>query len=143
MKQFIATKALIFNNGRLLILRESSVYGDGTNQHKYDLPGGRLTPGEHFLDALSREVKEETGLEIAIGKPVTVSEWRPIVRDEECQVAGIFFECQSKTDEITLSSDHDHFEWINPTDYEKYPLIDNLKPVFEKYIKDASMTLSV
>lgn len=124
-------------------MRESSEYRVGTNKHTYDLPGGRLTVGEHFLDALTRKVKEETDLEIVIGKPVTVSEWRPIVHDEEWQVVGIFFECQAKTDAITLSSDHDHFEWIKPTDYEKYPLIDNLKPVFETYIKDVLMTSSV
>jgi 8-oxo-dGTP diphosphatase len=101
----------------------------------YDLPGGRLEPGERFNDALKREVLEETGLEVEIGRPVAVNEWRPVVRDEQWQIVGIFFECHSSTSDVVVSIDHDAYEWIKPEDYFNYPIIDNLKPVFEAYLK--------
>lgn len=66
IKLFVATKAFIVKDGKVLILRESQKYEDGTNAAHFDLPGGRLAPGEHFAEALAREVKEETGLSVTL-----------------------------------------------------------------------------
>ncbi len=128
-----ATKAFIVCDGKVLILRESSTYEDGTNVARYDLPGGRLTPGEQVFEALKREVREETGLDISIDKPLSVGEWRPKVRGEQWQVVGIFFECSTATPNVSLSEDHDAYEWITPSDFASFPLIDNLVPLFKEY----------
>ena len=134
-KLFIATKAFIINEGKVLILRESGSYQDGTNSGRYDLPGGRLKPGERFDNALRREVLEETGLEVAIHGPLAVGEWRPVVREAPWQIVGIFFRCEADHREVKLSEDHDEYLWIEPQEYEKYGLIDNLKPVFATYLE--------
>jgi len=134
-KLFVATKAFILNEGKVLILRESKQYEDGANASRYDLPGGRLTPGEYFSDALKREVLEETGMVIEVGGPVAVAEWRPVVRGEQWQIVGICFKCVSSSKEVTLSKDHDGYEWIDPKEYASYGIIENLKPVFEEYLK--------
>ena len=131
---FVATKAVIVFNEKVLLLREAGLYKDGTNVGRYDLPGGRLKPGEHFQEALKREVLEETGLAVVVGDPVAVCEWRPVVRGVQWQVVGIFFECHADSAEVVLSGDHDQYEWINPREYKKYNIIDNLEPVFEKYL---------
>lgn len=133
-KLFIATKALIVHEGKVLILRESGSYQDGTNAGRYDVPGGRLKPGERFDEALKREVLEETGLEITVGKPVSINEWRPVVRDEPWQVVGVFFECQSSSADVKLGEDHDEFKWIDPKMYNDYPVIENLKKTFSEYV---------
>ncbi len=134
-KLFIATKALILHQGRVLLLRESGSYQDGTNKGRYDVPGGRLNPGEAFSEALKREVKEETGLSVTLGDPISVGEWRPVVRGEVWQIVGIFFECTSESEDVVLSTDHDAFEWIALEKIDQYPVIENLKPVFEKLRK--------
>ncbi len=82
-KIFAACKAFVNYNGKILILRESGKYEDGTNVGRYDIPGGRVQPGESFDQGLIREIKEETGLDVEIGRPFAVVEWRPVVRDEQ------------------------------------------------------------
>lgn len=50
----IRTKALILNNGNLLLANENDVL---------QFPGGHLEDGESLNDCLKREIKEETGIE--------------------------------------------------------------------------------
>jgi 8-oxo-dGTP diphosphatase len=134
IRLFVATKAFIIHQDKILILRESSKYKDGSNSAKFDAVGGRIEPGQNFRESLLREVKEETGLDIEIGKPFFVNEWRPFVRGEQWQIVGIFFECQSNSDKVALSEDHDKFEWIDPKKYREYNLIPNLNPAFEAFL---------
>lgn len=134
-KQFIATKAFILNNGRVLILRESQNYEEGTNSGKYDVPGGRVKVGQRYDESLHREIKEETGLEIIIERPFFVNEWRPNINGIETQIIGIFFECFSNSDDVILSKDHDRYEWINLEEYGNYNLIPGLERVFNTYLK--------
>lgn len=73
----LAAKAVIVNgDGQVLILREApaATYSTNTKSGRYQLPGGRIKPGEKFEDGLLREVLEETGLAIEIGKPLLVGE---------------------------------------------------------------------
>jgi len=135
IKLFVATKAFITCKDKVLIVRESSKYEDGSNASRFDVVGGRIEPGQRFDESLIREAKEETGLSIRIGKPFFVSEWRPVVRDEQWQVIGLFFECRTGSDKIVLSKDHDKYEWIDPKEYRKYDLIPGLRPAFEAFLK--------
>jgi len=131
---FVATKALIINRtGQLLLLRESTQYTDGTNAGKFDVPGGRLTPGEPVHDSLLREVHEETGLAVEVGTPVHVGEWWPVVRGEPWQVVGIYTVCKTKSTVVTLSKDHSAYEWIDPTQYQSYDLVDGVSAAIEAY----------
>lgn len=132
---FIATKAFILHQGKILILREAGTYQDGTQTGKYDIAGGRLKPGEHVEEALIREVKEEAGLDVAMGQVIAVNESWPVVRGEQWQIVRVFFVCDALTDVVQLSEDHDAYEWIDPAEYRNYGVIDNLHPVFEAYLK--------
>lgn len=134
IKIFAATKAFILYNGKILLLRESGQYVDGTNGGRYDVVGGRVEPGQRFDDSLCREIKEETSLKVTIGRPFFVNEWRPLVRGEQWQIIGTFFVCFAESDSVILSTDHDSFVWIDPKDFKQYDIIENLIPAFESYL---------
>ena len=135
MKLFIAPQAFINYEGRILVLRESSKYKDGTNIGLYDVPGGRLKPEETFEQGFKREVKEESGLDIEIDNPFYVWEWWPEVREEKWHIIGVAFECFSKTNQVTLSPDHDDYQWIDPKNLENANIISDLKPAFQRYLE--------
>ena len=134
-KLFVAAKAFIVHNGKVLLIRESNKYEDGTQAGKFGEVGGRLKPGERFDESLLRETKEETGLDVTIGKPFYVGDWWPKVHGEQWQIVGIFFECHATSPEVILSADHDAYEWINPKEYQKYEIMEDLHPVFVEYLK--------
>lgn len=136
IKLFVATKAFILYEGKVLIIQESSKYKDGSNIGKFDVVGGRITPGEHFEESLRREVMEETGLKIRLGKPFFVNESRPVVRGENWQVIRMYFETFAENDKIVLGEDHENYLWIDPKDYKKYNIIENMYPAFETYIEN-------
>lgn len=132
--QRIATKAVIVNDkGQVLILREARTYGDGTNRGKYQLPGGRLNPGEALLDGLEREVYEESGLKVGIGLPIYAGEWRPVIKGIQNQIIGIFFVCKPLTETVRLSEEHDDYQWVLPSEISQYELTSPEEKVFEAY----------
>jgi 8-oxo-dGTP diphosphatase len=135
IKIFAATKAFIVHDGKVLLLRESGKYVDGSNVGKYDVVGGRVEPGQRFDESLLREIKEETGLSVRVGRPFFVNEWRPVVRGEQWQIIGTFFECFADSDQVTLSTDHDEYAWIDPKDFKNFNIIENLTLAFESYLE--------
>jgi len=57
-KLFVATKAFIVFNGKVLLIKESDNYAEGTNTGKFDVVGGRVELGQRFDESLLREIKE-------------------------------------------------------------------------------------
>jgi 8-oxo-dGTP diphosphatase len=136
--QRVATKAVIADEtGRLLLLREAKTYADGTNIGKYHFPGGRLEPGEVYQDGLRREVMEETGLSIEIGKPLYVGEWHPNIRGVVHQIVAIFFVCTSLGRDVRLSSEHDDYIWLDPSETDNYPIMVPDDKVVDAYVRSA------
>lgn len=122
--QRIATKAVIVNEQRqILILREATTYEEGTNVGRYQLPGGRLDLGESYTDGLKREIGEETGLTIEIGKPIYVGEWRPIIKGVQNHIIAIYFECKPLDRQVRLSDEHDDFKWVMPSEITQFDII--------------------
>ena len=131
---FVAAKGFISRDGKVLIIRESTVHRTNSQVGKFDVVGGRLTPGETIEECLRREVQEEVGLTVTVGKPFFVNESRNTVHGEHWQIIRIFFDCRCDARQITLNEEHDTFLWIDPANYRTENVIENLYPAFEAYL---------
>ena len=67
MKAIDVAAALIFNGGKLLITQRRP---DDHLPNLWEFPGGKVEPGETFEACLTREIREELGIEISVGKLV-------------------------------------------------------------------------
>ena len=70
-KPHVTVAAVIEENGRFLLVEETTETGNSFNQ-----PAGHLEPGEDLITAIKREVKEETAWEFEPKAMVAVQLWR-------------------------------------------------------------------
>ena len=104
----IATKALIFDEDKILILITPDGY--------IDFPGGRVDQSERdipWVNALKREIKEELGnsFVVEIGQTLFVSKRRYDKNNLTHHIAAIFYECRYQDGAIQLSDEHGSYEW--------------------------------
>lgn len=132
-KLFVATKALIVHQGKVLLLREAPKYTDGTHIGEYDVPGGRIDNDEDLMTALKREVKEETGLTVTSAALFDSTEWWPEKNGEKWHIIGLFYRVEVQdAGRITLSTDHDDYLWHDLNDAPPAQLIAMYVPLLEK-----------
>lgn len=133
MQMRVAGRAIIVRDGKVLLIRESGKYEDGTNVGKYDMPGGRIEPGQPLAEELKREAMEECGLQVEVGRPVFVSEWYPVIKDVPHHIVGVYFECSAGPGEVVLSQDHDHHVWADPAALDGYNLMSTIGDALAAY----------
>ncbi len=126
----VAVKAVIQNqDGKFLIVREGE---------RWQAVGGRLEKGEKLEDGLRRETKEETGItDLEIGKVIHVDEWFAKPEGELKHIVALFFFCQTKSNQVVLSDEHQEFAWVTADELEQYA--DSI----EKEIKEAIVLASM
>jgi 8-oxo-dGTP diphosphatase len=132
--QRVSMKAVIIRDGKVLLLRKALYESNAGNEGKWNNPGGRVEPGEHWHDALKREIFEETGITEFIAKePIYIGEWRPTISGIPTQIICTFIVCMTTQTAITLDKEHDKYEWIDPSDRHKYEILTPESEVIAKY----------
>ncbi len=110
----ITVKGIVIYNDQVLILKRVRPSSDGLGY--WEMPGGGLEYGETPHLALIRELKEETGLDIKIIKPVyTFTAIRP-----KYQTVGIGFLCIPTNDQVVISDEHTDYKFVSKEDLREY-----------------------
>jgi nucleoside triphosphatase len=121
----------IFNpQGRLLLLRSHKWPGC------FVVPGGHVELGERMEDAVLRETKEETGLDV---HDLQFLCWQEFIYDRSFwkQKHFIFFDyaCQSVPSEVQLNNEAEAFIWIDPVEALDLPIERYTRRSIEKYLE--------
>ncbi len=103
-----AAKAFIVQDNKLLLLKRRP--NDAHKPGAWDIPGGRLEPGESPFEGLKREAMEEAKLQIEIVQPLDVHHF---VRDDGQKITLMIFLCRLAGGEIQLSEEHTEYKWLD------------------------------
>src|ERR1700689_615912 len=112
-RPYLAVSAAIFRDGRVLIVRRARPPAHGL----YTLPGGGVELGETLEEAIIREVREETSLDV---EPVALAgDLQAITRDAAGWVERNFvilpFAAHWISGEVALNEELAEAQWREPS----------------------------
>ena len=113
----VGIKALIENQqGQILLLKAPGWKKNNTSPH-WDMPGGRIQEGKDAIDALRREIREETGVTIiqshAFFTAVISNHEIPFEKYMLGLVLMIYKVKIPENSRIILSDEHIDYEWVD------------------------------
>jgi ADP-ribose pyrophosphatase YjhB (NUDIX family) len=111
-RPFLAVSGAVIRDGHVLIVRRARAPAAGV----FTLPGGVVEAGETLVDALKREVMEETGIAI---EPVSLAGHREVImRDTGGKVARHFvilaFAARWTAGEFRANEELAEGRWLRP-----------------------------
>ena len=118
-----AVAAIIIKNGSLLLIKR----GVEPSLGKWSVPGGSIEWGESLKDALKREVREETGLDIEVGEVAGVFDL--IVPGDDApgfHYVIIDYFARSVGGALKAGDDAADARWVPLGDLENYDLTEHL-----------------
>ena len=120
---------LIHKNGRYLL--QDRIKNDWKG---YTLPGGHIEPGESIVDAVIREMQEETGLTIRHPHLCGVKQF-PL---EEGRYIVFLFETEEFEGDLR-SSEEGTMHWIDERELSKVNLVEDFEDLIEVMLDDELM----
>lgn len=128
-----AVKALIEDEGKLLVLKVET-----GKDFYWILPGGKVEYGEHPLDALDRELKEELSVEAEISSPVGMYHFFVGPENKGDEIVLTVFKADIGDQEINISSNPANeniteYRWMKPNELIEKTSNDNLADLIRKY----------
>ena len=126
-RPYVAVSAAVFRDGRVLIVRRAQPPSAGL----FTLPGGVVELGETLVEATTREVREETALEI---EPLMLVGYREVVaRDENGRVQRHFvilpFAARWIAGEIRLNEELAEAHWLKPSELSELATTEGLAEI--------------
>jgi len=129
-RPIVGIGAIIMHDGKILLEKRKNDPGKG----RWSVPGGVVELGENVIQTVIREVKEETGLDVAEPEHIDVVD--QITRDEGGRIKYHFviidYLVKLKGGMLKAASDADELEWVSLSEVEKYDLTGTFRAFFER-----------
>ncbi len=126
----MVSKCIIFDGREVLLLKRDTDSVTKRSPWTWDLPGGHIDDGESAEEAATREVKEETEL--------NVSSMSPVGQDSNIGKVTYFYTAEDWDGEIKLSKEHEEYKWVSSTELDSYE--DSIGSMYYKMILKALKT---
>lgn len=130
MKFGVAVKGIIRRGNKILVLKRS--LNDDHKPGVWETAGGGMDKAENPQNALKREIKEETNLEVKILEPFNAFSFK---KDTGEFKVGITFVCEYVSGKIRLSEEHVDYKWIEPGEFAKMKSLPSLHKEIRNYTK--------
>ena len=130
----MGARGVVIVDGRILLLKYQQ-----DDETAYLFPGGGHEPGETLAETAHREVLEETGLTVEVGRLLAVHEYQPSKSvDDGSGIRAIYvsdahrvdtlFECHvvgDTTPHMNVAPDnlHTEFMWVALDDLDDFPIM--------------------
>ncbi len=99
-----------------------------TDPEMWELPGGKVEKGEHFTDALVREIMEETSLDVNVG------DFCEAVQNDYShkRTVQLVMYLDDVKGEVKISEEHTDWMWADLKKIETLEISTSLKKVLKK-----------
>jgi len=126
----LSVRAVILDEqGQCLLIRRSSACKNFVGQ--WEWPGGKVDPGEDFVAALVREVREETSLAVEISGLAGATQYEMA----KANVILLCLEARRIVGEVHLSDEHDDAEWVPLAQLHQHSLTDQVRTFMLEYVQ--------
>ena len=123
----LTVRGIIKNDsGEILIVKRHPK--SKTDPEMWELPGGKVERGEFFADALVREIKEETNLDVEIG------DFCEAVQNDYShkRTVQLMMYLINVEGEVKISDEHTEFMWASIEKMKTLEISTSLKKLLEK-----------
>lgn len=133
----LVARAVILDGGKVLLIRRSR--SDRWGAGKWEIPGGKLDSGQSVLEVVQREVEEETGLTIKVGRGeiFTFSDKKiiKIGRYKGYSYLALIFKTDDFSGRLRLGPEHEDSRWATPEEISKLELTEETKKILNFLMK--------
>ena len=123
---------VLFNSDKFLLLQHNNE--DSRVDGHWDFPKGHVEPGEEEIDTALRELKEETEIEDVDIIPSFKQFINYNISKDTLSVSKkvIFFLAETKVWDVSLSSEHQNFVWLDFEEAIERLTYDNAKNILKE-----------